>query len=91
MSSAEVFAHAARVHEQAVALRQKADVLQQAVDQVRLSPGTATSTLSAPSCGPKALATEQLMQVSFDVLRFAVTQATSDVEELRVQAPQTPH
>ena len=87
MSSVDVFVRASQVREQAGVVRQKAISLQQAVDKVRASPGGAPNTLSAPTwAGPKASATQQLMQGSFDALRFAADQAAGDVCELLGEA-----
>jgi hypothetical protein len=87
MSSADVFAQARGVREQATLVRGKAIALQQAIDHVRAAPGGAPNTLSAPTwAGAKASATKELMQGSFDVLRYAADQASGDVEELLGEA-----
>jgi hypothetical protein len=87
MSSADVFAQARGVREQATLVRGKAIALQQAVDHVRVAPGGAPNTLSAPTwAGAKASATKELMQGSFDVLRYVADQASGDVEELLGEA-----
>ena len=89
MSSVELFALAHQQRQAAEDLRTRASNLARAVDEVRYSPGDATNSLGHESwAGPKATANERLMHDAYEVLNYAASQTSADVEDLQYQARQ---